>query len=187
MAKPQPDKQTRLIETAMKLAYLNGIRETSLADIAEAARVPIGNVYYNFKTKEELGAAVVERRLVQFREFREEMDRLSSPRERLFAFVESIHGNREQLARGGCPLGGLCSELHKEGGALAKKSAALFTEPMGWLKEQFRAGGHEKDAQELSAHLFCAYQGMAVVAHAANDPDLVVMEVKRLKDWIGTL
>jgi len=25
------------------------------------------------------------------------------------------------------------------------------------------------------------------VAHAANDPDLVVMEVKRLKDWIGTL
>ena len=58
---------------------------------------------------------------------------------------------------------------------------------MGWLEEQFRAVGHEKDAQELSAHLFCAYQGMAVVAHAANDPDLVVIEVKRLKDWIGTL
>ena len=112
---------------------------------------------------------------------------MSSPKKRLFAFVESIHGNREQLARGGCPLGSLCSELRKEGGALAKKSAALFTEPMGWFEEQFRAIGHEKDAQELSAHLFCAYQGMAVVAHAANDPDLVMMEVKRLKDWIGTL
>jgi NAD(P)-dependent dehydrogenase (short-subunit alcohol dehydrogenase family) len=34
---------------------------------------------------------------------------------------------------------------------------------------------------------FCAFQGMAAVAHAANDPNLVVMEVKRLKDWIGTL
>ena len=185
--KPHPDKRTRLIETAMKLAHRNGFRETSLADIAEAAHVPVGNVYYYFKTKEELGEAVVERRLAQFRELREEMDRLSSPKERLFAFVESVHGNREQLARGGCPLGGLCSELHKEGGALAKKSAALFTEPMGWLEEQFRAIGYEKDAHELSAHLFCAYQGMAVVAHAANDPDLVVMEVKRLKDWIGTL
>jgi len=187
--KPQLDKRTRLIETAMKLAYRNGFRETSLADIAQAAHVPVGNVYYYFKTKEELGEAVVERRLAQFREFREEMDRLSSPKERLFAFVESIHGNREQLARGGCPLGGLCSELHKEGGALAKKSAALFTEPMGWLEEQFRAAGHEheEDARELSAHLFCAFQGMAAVAHAANDPDLVVMEVKRLKDWIGTL
>ena len=110
----------------MKLAYRNGFRETSLADIAQAAHVPVGNVYYYFKTKEELGEAVVERRLAQFREFREEIDRLSSPKERLFAFVESIQGKREQLARGGCPLGGLCSELQKEGDALAKKSAALL-------------------------------------------------------------
>jgi TetR/AcrR family transcriptional regulator, transcriptional repressor for nem operon len=187
MAKTQPDKRTRLIETAVKLAYRNGFRETSLADIAEAAHVPVGNVYYYFKTKEELGEAVVERRLAEFRELREKMDRLSSPKERLFAFVESIHGNREQLARGGCPLGGLCSELHKEGGALAKKSATLFTEPMRWLEEQFRAAGHQEHAPELSAHLFCAFQGVAAVAHAANDPGLVVMEVKRLKDWIGTL
>ena len=171
----------------MKLAYRNGFRETSLADIAEAAHVPVGNVYYYFKTKEELGEAVVERRLAEFRELRDEIDRLSSPKERLLAFVESIHGNREQLARGGCPVGGLCSELQKAGGALAKKSAALFTEPVGWLEEQFRGAGHEKDARELSAHLFSAFQGMAAVAHAANDPDLVVIEVKRLKDWIGTL
>src|SRR5246127_3739882 len=108
MVKPQPDKRTRLIETAMKLAYKRGFRETSLADVAEDAHVPVGNVYYYFKTKEELGEAVVERRLAQFRELREEIDRLSSPKKRLFAFVESIYGNRERLARGGCPLGGLC-------------------------------------------------------------------------------
>jgi AcrR family transcriptional regulator len=115
----------RLIKTTMKLAYKHVFRETSLADIAEAAHVPVGNVYDYFKTKDELGEAVVEGRLAEFRAFREEMGRLRSPKERLFAFVESIHRNREQLARGGCPLGGLCPELHKEGGTLAKKSAAL--------------------------------------------------------------
>jgi TetR/AcrR family transcriptional regulator, transcriptional repressor for nem operon len=73
--------------------------------------------------------------------------------------VGSIQANREQLARGGCPLGGLCSELHKEGGALAKKSGTLFTEPIGWLEKQFRAAGHEKDSRELAMHLFCAFQG----------------------------
>src|SRR6202040_1982436 len=144
MRTAQPDKRTRLIETAAKLAYGRGFRETSLADIAEAARVPVGNVYYYFKTKEELAEAVVERRLAEFRAFREEMDRLSSPKERLVAFVESIHRNRQRLASGGCPLGGLCTELHKEGGALAKKSAALFTEPMSSLQEHFGALGHEK-------------------------------------------
>jgi hypothetical protein len=53
----------------------------------------------------------------------------------------------------------LCSELHKEGGALAKKSGTLFTEPIGWLEKQFRAAGHEKDSRELAMHLFCAFQG----------------------------
>src|ERR1700736_2375420 len=63
MAKIQADKRARLIETTMKLAYKHGFRETSLANIAEAAHVPVGNVYYYFKTKDELGEAVVERRL----------------------------------------------------------------------------------------------------------------------------
>src|SRR5260370_27122389 len=105
MRTAQPDKRTRLIETATKLAYERGFRETSLADIAEAARVPVGNVYYYFKTKEELAEAVVERRLEEVRAARAEWDRLRSPKERLFAFVDSIHGNREQLAPGRCHLG----------------------------------------------------------------------------------
>src|SRR5258708_18685979 len=168
----------------MKLAYQHGFRDTSLADIAEAAHVPLGNVYYYFKTKDELGEAVVEQRLAEFRAFRDEMDRLSSPKERLFAFAESIHRNREQLARGGCPLGGLCSELHKEGGALAKKSAALFTEPMRWLEEQFRALGHERDSRELAVHFFSAFQGMAAGALRTHHPPVGGMGAKRRKDRV---
>ena len=187
MRKPLPDKRTRLIETAMKLAYQRGFREASLADIAEAANVPVGNVYYYFKTKEELGEAVVKRLLAQFLELQEEWDRLSSPKERLFAFVDKVRSNRDQLVLGGCPLGGLCLELHKEGSALAKKSAALYTEPMAWLEKQFRGAGHEKDSRELAVHLFSAFQGMAAVALGTNDREVVVMEAKRLKDWIGTL
>jgi AcrR family transcriptional regulator len=187
MAKVQADKRTRLIETAMKLAYKRGFRETSLADIAAAADVPVGNVYYYFKTKDELCEAVVEQRLTQFRTFRQEMDQLSSPKERLLAFVDGIQRNKDQLARGGCPLGGLCSELHREGGPLAKRSVTLFSEPMGWLEEQFRAAGHEKDSRGLAVHLFSAFQGMAAVSFGTQDPDVVVMEVKRLKEWIRTL
>src|SRR5260370_26349582 len=152
----------------------------------EGVQVRKGKVYYYDKTKEELAEAVVERRLAECRAFREELDRLSSTKERLLAFVERIHRNREQLARGGCPLGGLCTELHKEGGALAKQSAALFTEPMRWLEEQFRAVGHEKDSRELAVHFFSAYQGMAAVAPRPNDREGGGMDGKRLKDWTGT-
>src|SRR5258706_7570600 len=109
MQTAQPGKRTRLIETATKLAYGRGFRETSLADIAEAARVPVGNVYYYFKTKEELAEAVVERRLEEFRVAQAEWDRLSSPKERLLAFVGSVHANRERPACGGCSACRLCS------------------------------------------------------------------------------
>jgi TetR/AcrR family transcriptional repressor of nem operon len=187
MRKTQLDKRTRLIETGMKLAYQRGFREASLADIAEAAHVPVGNVYYYFKAKEELGEAVVERLLAQFRELQEEWDRLSSPKERLFAFVDNIQRSKDQIVLRGCPLGGLCLELHKEGGALAKKSAVLYTDPMVWLEKQFRGAGHGEDSRKLAVHVFSAFQGMAAVAYGANDPEVVVTEVKRLKNWIAAL
>ena len=100
MTKAQPDKRSRLIQTAVKLAYELGFRETSLADIAEAAAVPLGNIYYYFKTKEELGEAIVERRLEEFRALRKRLEQAGSPKERLLAFVDNIHSNRQQLARG---------------------------------------------------------------------------------------
>jgi len=45
-------KRTRLINTASKLAHEHGFNQTTLADIARDSGVPLGNVYYYFKTKE---------------------------------------------------------------------------------------------------------------------------------------
>src|SRR5260221_12523896 len=101
MRTAQPDKRTRLIETATKLAYGRGFRETSLADIAEAARVPGGNVYYYFKSKEELGEGVVERLLEGFRPAPAEWDPLRDSKERLVDFVSSIQVNPERVDPGG--------------------------------------------------------------------------------------
>src|SRR5260370_13906991 len=142
MPKTKSEKRARLIRTAVKLAYRHGFRETSIADIAEAAKVPVGNVYYYFKTKDEIGEAVVEQHLLEFRALREQWDRKGSPKERLRACVEYTLGNRDMLARGGCPFPTLCSELHKAGRPLAETSAALLRELLAWLEAQFSADGH---------------------------------------------
>jgi len=86
--------------------------------------------------------------------------------------------------RGGAFGAGNGSHRGRERIGPAALHAELYSEPLGWIEEQFRAAGHEKDSRELAVHLFCAFQGMAAVAHGANDPDLIVMEVRRLKDWI---
>ena len=95
--------------------------------------------------------------------------------------------NRDVLARGGCPFGTLCSELHKEGGPLAEKSTLLFGEPLAWIEDQFRADGHGDDSRGFAIHLLSALQGVSVLAHGSREPKLVVMETSRLLDWIRAL
>src|SRR5258708_31605361 len=101
MPKTKSEKRARLIRTAVKLAYRHGFRETSIADIAEAAKVPVGNVYYYFKTKDEIGEPVVEHHLSEFRALWEPRDGKGSPHDRLHACVENTLGYADMLARAG--------------------------------------------------------------------------------------
>ncbi len=50
MAKLKADNRTRLLQAAVKTTYRYGFGNVALADIAKEARVPLGNVYYYFKT-----------------------------------------------------------------------------------------------------------------------------------------
>src|SRR5258708_33997645 len=120
MPRTKRDNEARLIQTAVKLAYRQGFRTTSLADIAEAAKVPVGNVYYYFKTKDEIGEAIVQRRLLEFRTLQEQWNQKGSPKERLLACIENTFENRDLLARGGCPGGTLASEFPKARVPLAR-------------------------------------------------------------------
>ena len=187
MLKKNADSRTRLLQAAEKTTYLYGFANASIADIARAAKVPLGNVYFYFKTKDEIGEAIVEQRLLELRTLQEQWDQRGSPKERLLACIENTFENRDLLARGGCPVGTLCSELHKEGGPLAKKATALFTELLGWIEDQFRAIGRGDTSRKLATQLLSSLQGVSVLAHGSGNPELVAMETKRLKDWVRAL
>ena len=62
------DKRVRLIEAAKVLIHQKGFNQTTLADIAQEADVPLGNVYYYFKTKEAIGDAVIDRRALEWKD-----------------------------------------------------------------------------------------------------------------------
>jgi TetR/AcrR family transcriptional regulator, transcriptional repressor for nem operon len=187
MPKLRADNRTRLLEAAEKVTYRYGFGKTALADIAKEARVPLGNIYYYFKTKDQIGDAIVEQRVSRFRRLLAELDKADSPKERLCAFVQIKINNREELARSGCPVGTLCSELHKHGGEVAKKSTVLFTEALAWMEAQFKALGRGADSRGLAVHLLSATQGVSVLAHTFHDPGLILMEAARLKQWIRSL
>jgi TetR/AcrR family transcriptional regulator, transcriptional repressor for nem operon len=187
MPKLRADNRTRLLQAAEKTTYRYGFGSAAIADIAKEARVPLGNVYYYFKTKDEIGDAIIDLRVSRFRRLLQELDKAESPKERLCGFVQIKIKNRETLARSGCPVGTLCSELHKNGGAVAKKSTILFAEALAWMETQFKALGKGADSRGLAVHLLSATQGVSVLAHIFHDPDMIEMEAARLKQWIRAL
>ena len=53
-------KRACLIEAAKARFYQQGVARTTLADIAQQVQVPLGMVYYHFRTKEALVEAAVQ-------------------------------------------------------------------------------------------------------------------------------
>jgi TetR/AcrR family transcriptional regulator, transcriptional repressor for nem operon len=187
MPKIKTDTRDRLLQAAVKISYEYGFGGAALADIADEAQVPLGNIYYYFKTKDEIGQAIVELRLSRFKKLLQELEKAASPKERLCGFVQLKVKNREGLARGGCPVGTLCSELQKHGGAAARKSSALFAEALTWMESQFKAMGKGADSRGLAVHLLSATQGVSILAHTFHDPAMITSEAARLQEWIRAL
>jgi AcrR family transcriptional regulator len=187
MAEIRPDKRSRLVETANRLVHEKGFNRTTLAEIAKEADVPLGNVYYYFKTKEEIGQAVIDQRAAYYAARMEAWNALPDPRKRILAFIQMVVDTRELLARSGCPIGSLCQELHKDGGPLAESAATMFAALLDWLEAQFRLLGKGKEASGLALHLVSALEGATLLAHSFRSPDPVVRETDRLKAWIKTL
>ena len=187
MPKRIADHRSRLLQAAEKATYHHGFGNTSIADIALEARIPVGNVYYYFKTKDQINAAIIDLRVSRFRKLLQEFDQAGSPKERLCSFVQVKIKNSEELATWGCPVGGLCSELRKLNGAAAQKSQLLFGMALAWMEAQFQELGKGGDSLGLAVHLLSATQGVSLLAHTFHDPKMIVAEAERLQEWIRSL
>ncbi|MGC1755459.1 MAG: TetR/AcrR family transcriptional regulator [Trebonia sp.] len=181
----QGGKRERLIAAAAETIYAAGVEKTTLADIAAAAGIPLGNVYYYFKTKDALVQAVVEAHQAEARAMLAAIDHAyPGPRERLKALFGALAQQSDLIARYGCPHGSLCQELGKR--ADGAPAAELMREPVEWAERQFAAMGRP-DARDLAVQVIARYQGTALLTSAFRDPGLMEAEARRVAQWIDTL
>ena len=186
-AERRPGKRERLIAAAVQLLHQQGIERTTLTDIAKAADVPAGNVYYYFKTKDEVIAAVIDAHAQQIKTTLAFIDtRHRSPKSRLKAFVREFTAQSEIVAQYGCPLGGLCSEAGKRVKESRLPAAELMRLPIEWAEGQFRSLGRP-DAHDLAFDLLAGYEGSALLANTMHDPGVLSRAARRIDHWIDTL
>jgi len=182
----RPGKRERLVQGARQVLYEQGVETTTLAEIAQAADVPVGNVYYYFKTKDELVEAAITEHAREVREVLGSLESHEAGRARLKALVRMLSEKGELTARYGCPQGTLCSELDKRDGELRNACAAMMRLPVDWAEREFRAMGR-RDARDLAFALIASYQGIALLTNTFREPDLMLREGRRLQRWIDSL
>jgi AcrR family transcriptional regulator len=187
LAQERPAKRDRLIDAACELFYEQGVERTTIADIAAAADVPAGNVYYYFKTKDDIIDAVVGARVVEVEAtFAAIAKRYDTPVERLKALFASLSEQAETIAQRGCPMGSLCTELSKRATSPEPNSAKLMQALIDGPERQFQEMGRT-DAHELAIEMITSYQGSAVLAHTTGSPELMKRESDRVDRWIDEL
>jgi AcrR family transcriptional regulator len=186
-AQKRPAKRDRLIDAASQLFYEQGVERTTIADIAAAADVPAGNVYYYFKTKDDIVAAIVSMRLGGIEAMYADLAvRYDTPADRLKAMFKSLSGQAKIISQRGCPIGSLCTELSKSVTGREPKSAKLMQALIDGAEQQFQEMGRS-DAHELAVEMITSYQGSAVLAHATASPALMRRESDRVDRWIDDL
>ena len=90
------------------------MERTTLAEVANAADVPVGNVYYYFKTKDDLVQAVIAAHADEIEATLAALEQAPDAE----GAAEGIRADADRSARAsspryGCPQGSLCSELDK--------------------------------------------------------------------------
>ncbi|MFD3593718.1 TetR/AcrR family transcriptional regulator [Nocardia sp. NPDC058640] len=184
--RPAIGKRERLVQAATRVFYQQGIEKTTIADIAREADVPVGNVYYYFKTKDQFIAAVIDLHAQVLAGAVAELADLPGPADKLKAMVRSWVEQREMAARFGCPTGSLAAELDKREDAFGGEPARVMGLLVEWAHQQFTDLGRA-DAAELAIAFVAAYQGISLLTNTFRDPQLMVTEGARLERWIDEL
>ncbi len=160
----------RLIETAATLFYRRGIQRTSIVEVVAEAGLTMPTLYRHFRSKDELVAAVVEFRSMNWaRAIEERVAAARTPKRRLMAvfdFLEEFIGARNFR---GCALVNASVEVLNPSDAGRKIASRNKRQNRERLELLARAAGLPKP-RALASALSLLFEGAIVQAYVESDP-----------------
>ena len=188
MGRLATDKRERLVAAAIERFHHQGYARTSLADVAKTAGMSAGNVFYYFKTKDDLARAVVDEWCRQLSGFMVSFDAEPDAWLRLTCFVKQARVLREMYVTLGCPLAGLSRDLRRDANGLQSELPRIYAVQYDWIIAQFtELGFPSKEAKAHGRFLMAGFHGAILLAYAQNDETLILSGVASLTTWLRRL
>ncbi|MEO0543416.1 MAG: TetR/AcrR family transcriptional regulator [Pseudomonadota bacterium] len=176
-------RREALTLAAAQLFWQRGYGATSIADVASVADVPLGNVYYYFKTKAEMADAVAQLFVQQTEALIEEVEaEAGTPRQALRLAIQRLKSTQDDRVTYGCPIAAASHEFLQSAPDASKKAAQSFSLLAEFLARNLTAAGHRPSVSLARARaLLCEWQGGIALAHSLGDKQILSEAMARME------
>jgi len=164
---PKPDMKERILQTADRLFYLQGIRAVGVDTIAAEIGISKRTLYNHFPSKDLLIAAYLKRRFVEPRP----SDK--SPAEQILATFDSLQRRFAAKDFRGCPFVNAVAELGADDRAVKKIAVAFKESRRLWFRDLLLQLG-VTNPEGLATQLTLLVDGSIAQDLVRDDPSMAV-------------
>ncbi len=185
-----------LLQKAFELIYIRGYQATSIDDILATTEVTKGAFYYHFKSKDEMGLAIIHEILKPSlrRSFLEPLETGADPLDAIYDLMYGLLMENEFLrVEYGCPASNFTQEMSPWNTDFNRALHALTAE---WTEAMTRAletgkntGAVCKNVNPLQVTLFvmAGYWGIRNLGKLENSKSVYLSYLEQLKNYLNRL
>lgn len=195
MTKAKATRQT-ILEKASKIIYTKGYLTTSIDEIIAKTEVTKGAFYYHFKTKDEMGLAIITEILKPKMQdaFILPLQSSKNPIKEIYDMTETLLFDNPFLKlEYGCPVGNLSQEMTPWNVEFGKALAELIVEWQHTIEICLNNGIANKtirknvDPKQIAYFIMSGYWGIRNLGKVYNSDDCYHSYLKELEIYLNNL
>lgn len=185
-----------ILQKAFELIYTKGYRNTSIDEIIATTQVTKGAFYYHFKTKDEMGLAIINELMKPMMKssFIEPFQDDSNPLDTIYNLVYSLLMENDALkVEYGCPASNFTQEMAPWNTEFTKvlndlslqwESSMIAAIEKGKQDGRIRA---EVNAKEIAVFVISGYWGVRNLGKLENSKSVYLIYLKGLKSYFKSI
>lgn len=190
MTKAERTRQ-HILETAAPIFNTKGVAGTTIDDVLSASGLAKGCLYNHFENKEMLALETVDFLLKSIREHsRSVLDKETTAKGKLFAYLDMRADTRNRLFDGGCPILNFGIEADDTNTAIKQKVKKIIISSLKMLQDIVEKGIADKEfskdfnGEEFAVKVFSLVEGNILVGRVLDSNKPMQMMIKMLKQEI---
>lgn len=185
-----------ILQKAFELIYVKGYQTTSIDEIIATTQVTKGAFYYHFKTKDEMGLAIINELLINnFKSvFIEPLQNSEHPLESIYRLLYHVLMENDVLKVAyGCPASNFTQEMapwHVDFTKALNQLSSQWEEAIISCIENGKKNNllkAEVNAKEIAVFVMSGYWGVRNLGKLENSKSVYLVYLKGLKSYFNSL